>query len=260
MAQQTKIFIGCLPNNTEKEEVYLHFSKYCQIIKLKIKFRSNGVCAGYGHFRTRITDQEKAALLSAEHRYKDRKLDCRVYVKGPKLQKFLEDFTYRKIYVKNIPKGTTDLELHNYFSQLCQVQKAYIANQIQDEKDSLFGFVVTSSKEGAKKLTELAYAGFKGSKLELLKSTCKKLESMRMKREKKEAATNRKALSRKSEGRIDRTQNYLKGSQNIKLINQTLPNFKCLGKQNFRLNKGNIASRKNYYFDGLPCDRMGYYY
>lgn len=276
MIQTTKIFIGCLPGNTEQEEIHLHFSKYCEIIKLKIKSRSNGVCAGYGHFTTKISDQKLKELLASNHMYKGRKLDCRVYIKGEKLKSFLEDFTSRKIYVEGIPEGTTDEELYHFFSRFCQVNKAYIANQ-KHTHDSVFGFVVANNKEGANGLIELEHVQFKGSMLKLSKSTCQKLESLKKGEKEKKLGglenthvkgnggiTRQKKKEKKTQINLEskvllrprilgrkvipnRAKYYLKKEKGVRIIKAILPKLEHLGRRNLRFNKDKRVRRGAYF-------------
>jgi hypothetical protein len=50
LTSQTKIFVGCLPSETIESELFDYFSFFCGVSNLKIKYRSNSICAGYGHF------------------------------------------------------------------------------------------------------------------------------------------------------------------------------------------------------------------
>lgn len=50
LVHQTKIFVGCLPSETIESDLFDYFSTFCTIEGLKIKYRSNEICAGYGHF------------------------------------------------------------------------------------------------------------------------------------------------------------------------------------------------------------------
>lgn len=261
MMKTKKIFVGCLPCDTNTEEIALYFSKFCEISKFKVKFRSNGVCTGYGEFRTNISEKGLTELLAQEHIYKGRKLDCREYVKGPKLKSFLEDFTFRKIYVKGMPESTTDEELFEFFSQICQVEKAYIANQVR-KSGNLFGFIVTENREGAQKLIELGQTQFKGYTLEISKCSSQKLESMKKKSKNndlKKAEGNKPICVEKEKDfsaqvhlqknrrvfksgdsrrrrKVNRVENYLKMKDGIKLARKILPKFEHRGMKNLRLN------------------------
>lgn len=53
--KETKIFIGCLPADTNEEELKEYFLQYCtDLTNFKVKFRSNGICSGYAYFSTGV--------------------------------------------------------------------------------------------------------------------------------------------------------------------------------------------------------------
>lgn len=167
--QVKKFFIGCLPAMTTESEIFAHFSKFCHIIKLKVNYRSNGICAGYGHFTTSINNTQLESLLQTRHIHRGRILECRLYMKGKRLKLYLKDFKERRIYVKNVPTGTTDWEFYHLFSKVCEVERAYIANDL-GTNGLQFGFVITKEAQSAQNLIEVGELMFRGKKLKLEKS------------------------------------------------------------------------------------------
>lgn len=262
MTELAKIFIGCLPSNSNKEEIHSYFSNYCSINKLKISFRTNGICAGYGHFTTEITKTQLEELLNKNHTYMGRVLECRLYMKGKQLRDYLKDFNSRRVHVNNIPKFTTDQELYLFFKLLCNVEKAYIANQ-SDANDHIFGFVIAKDSESAEKLIEMGEVKYKGCRLLIAKSTCQKLESLILKeKEQKKRTQEKKRCSKLATAREQNLKTLLdqgkilpkqkrilkkkrivinkyhrKLRRRIKLVSHSLPNIEHCGAGNLRLNK-----------------------
>ena len=137
-----KIFIGCLPADTVQHHLKSYFNRFCRVACFKIKYRSNGVCSGYGHFI--CTNPNKAVLqklFNSTHYYKDRDLECRPYLKGSALESYQKEFNMRRVYVKNLPPYMTDVELKQEFSKFGKVYRAYRANK-PDKKGISFGFVI----------------------------------------------------------------------------------------------------------------------
>lgn len=235
MSRVVKIFIGCLPAETDENEVHTYFSQYCEIIKIKIKFRSNGICAGYGHFTTKISKKNLKTLTTKNHFYKGRSLECRLYMKGKKLESYLNDFNERRIYVRNIPHGTTDYELYDLFSSLCAVTRAYNANHV-DKDGNVFGFVITKSPKEIEKLGQIGGIYLKGVKLEISKSICHKLEHLK---EKSKDSPQIDLSKEDEEGK--RGQYHMKKRSLINLVNTSFTSFEHVGYQNLRVNQGKKA-------------------
>lgn len=44
-----RIYVGLLPTHIQTHVLKEYLSKFVEVTKLKLRFRSKGVCAGYGH-------------------------------------------------------------------------------------------------------------------------------------------------------------------------------------------------------------------
>lgn len=182
MVRSTKIFIGCLPADTVEDEIREYFLSFCRnLCKMKIKYRSNSICAGYGNFTARLTKKELSRLTNQRHVYRGRILECRPYLKGKKLESYLKQFNSKRIYVENIPEGTTDASLYRFFSGICNVERAYLANN-PDKEGGIFGFVITDSPKDTDKVLGMKEIRLRGSVLTVASSICHKLENMQKKR------------------------------------------------------------------------------
>jgi len=142
MKETQKVFIGCLPAETDPTEIEQYFSKFCLMSKMKIKYRSNNVCAGYGHFMAHFkSPEESRTLYSSRHFYHGRSLECRPYLTGQSLYDYQTEFNKRRVYVGNLPPFYDDFQLLKLFMQFGEIQRAYIANN-PDKGGKTFGFVI----------------------------------------------------------------------------------------------------------------------
>ena len=146
MANERKIFIGCLPSDTDSEEISKYFSKYCTIINLEVKIRKNGVCAGFGHLVCEASPGELSVLLSNTHTYRGRNLEVREYLSEEELNKISDNLRRRRIHVSNLPEDIQDEDLSEMFKQFGPIDKAYVANR-NPKKTEIYGFVVFVKEE-----------------------------------------------------------------------------------------------------------------
>ena len=139
-----KMFIGCLPAESSEKELYSYFSKFAKISNLKLKYRSNNLCAGHGSFL--CEEPHKVEILTdSSHFYRGRSLECRPFFSGEELREYRKKFNRRRVYVGNLPPNTTDLRLFEVFSRFGELVRAYTANN-PDKRGRTFGFVVFRSE------------------------------------------------------------------------------------------------------------------
>lgn len=74
-----KIFIGCLPSDSTTEELTAYLSMFCKVKNLKIRFRKNGICAGYGHAFLISDSGSFKDFLALDHLYQGRALEIRPF-------------------------------------------------------------------------------------------------------------------------------------------------------------------------------------
>lgn len=155
LIQSVKIFLGCLPGDTKTEELSAYFKDYCtEIVKIKVKYRNNNICSGYGYFIARFRQEGLTTMLAMQHFYKQRSIECRVYLTGEDLKNYQIEFNKRRVYVGKLPDGLKDMELFNAFSRVTEVRRAYVANN-PDKEGNSFGFVILGNEQDAGYLLEM---------------------------------------------------------------------------------------------------------
>lgn len=149
--ESIKIFIGCLPHDAKNEEVLGFLCQHVGCVEaLKIRYRNNGLCAGYGHAVVSASNTEIKELLNSQISYKGRVLECRRFFAQVDFEQHLEELNQRRIYVSGLPIGFSDQELFNLFQETGQIEKAYMAAQDSSTAfEGSFGFVIFSSKKDA---------------------------------------------------------------------------------------------------------------
>ena len=162
--EKTKIFLGCLPPNTDEQELRAYFSEFCSISEMKLKYRSNKQCAGYGYFFCN-EDSNISTLTDTPHYHKGRSLECRLYLSGEELKKYQEKFNKRRLYIGNLPLGTTDEQLFEFFNHISPVMRAYTLEK-PDDDGKWFGFVVFKN-ESALEDVQSQVLHLKGNLLEV---------------------------------------------------------------------------------------------
>ena len=159
---QIKLFLGCLPGETTQEELSKYFRKIVPLKSIKVNFRKNGICAGYGNIIC-LNKKDAEKLINYKHTFKNRQIECRYYINGSKLQKYQREFNIKRLFINNIPKEFTDHNLFELFSKFGKVQKAYLGSN-QNLLDNKFGFVNFEKRETKERVKkELIFV--KGNKL-----------------------------------------------------------------------------------------------
>lgn len=217
---EKKIFLGCLPASSDQKELAAYFQQFClTILKIKIKYRSNNVCAGYGYFKACINEEQLKKMTEMNHYYKERSIECRVYLTGKALSEYQTAFNKRRVYIGGIPGNLTDRELFNCFSKFGKLQRAYIAN-CPDKDGNIFGFAVYFDEDSAEELIKL-------EKIELANGHELELKAVSTQKEKR---SDKKEVVQKQATRIKKHTETLKKEESFSPVTQTSPTF----PKNFR--------------------------
>lgn len=196
--KKSKIFLGCLPPNTNELELFAYFSQLCLISDMKLKYRSNKQCAGYGTFNC-LEASKLDLLTNTPHYHKGRLLECRPYLPKEELRAYHEVFNNRRLYVGNLPDGINDIALFQFFDNISPVDRAYVSVS-GDEYGRACGFVVFKDP-AALGIVKSRVWFFNGKKIEIKKVSRDKNSHKRSQRD-------RVTLSRNvSGGQVSANQN-----------------------------------------------------
>ena len=148
-----RVFIGCIPGDSSENELANLLSQYVNIKKVNLAISSNQLstryCLGYG-FVVCSSMNDKMMLLSLNSTiyYRNRQITLVEYKTGKKLKEDKEGFSFRRLYVGNIPSHVSNQYLHLVFGKFGKVEAVYSVDQ--SARGVLkFGYVVFVSIESA---------------------------------------------------------------------------------------------------------------
>ena len=165
------IFIGGLPGNIKHKEVFAYFSsRYDCPLKVYLKFKKNGISAGYGTVKLSEKDQYER-IIAKTHVINGRQIECRPYYSTSKFAKFQKSFYNCRVYVTKIPLNVDNNKLKEIFSVVGEVVKAYLIKENKQKNVYNFGYVVFKKHQDATKAVKIQKFFFQGKAL-----VCKKFD------------------------------------------------------------------------------------
>lgn len=176
METQQKMFLGCLPQETNISLLREYFSQFCLLKEFTLKLRSNKQCAGYGSFIC-LEPTKVDNLINIPHYHKGRSIECRPYLTKEELKIYQRKFNKRRLYVGKLSSKTTDLQLFSFFMSIAPVVRAYVVGN-DELYGGKFGFVVFKNESAIEIFKEMEIY-FKGRNLVVKKANRDKNEHIR---------------------------------------------------------------------------------
>lgn len=106
--------------------------------------------SGYAFFDV---DSDRAdAFVAKPHLVKHALINCKIAADNSKISQVQKDEMDRKLYVSNLPPGTTDLDLFRLFEPLGKLAKAYLVRNRADGSCKNFGFVIFQEQKDVERL------------------------------------------------------------------------------------------------------------
>lgn len=161
------IFIGSIDPKLTKQSIMNYFKN----LGLDLYFLKKKNNRSKNYIVAKTTDTRTFKFLS-EHK-KEHKIGGNGFITAEYLtgdQKVLKDAeeARKKLYVGNLPLGTSDEELKEFFSGFGKIKTAYVSKKRTPSTASgKFGFVVFQFKHTAKTVLELNSLYFKGVEITL---------------------------------------------------------------------------------------------
>lgn len=126
--KSSKLFVGCLPSQTSSQELKNYFSKFVMVESVKVKYRKNGICCGYGYLFVQAFKPEISFLCSEQFHFGGRKVEIRPFFAKNKYLSIHKGEQDKKLFVANLPPSITGPVLSELFSHFGKVQNAYLGN------------------------------------------------------------------------------------------------------------------------------------
>ena len=104
--------------------------------------------------------------------FKGRKIVVRKYMQGKDLQNYKDSVNSRRLFVCSVPKGMSDNEFLNIFSEYGTPEEAYIIRRGKDHQSRGFGYVVYDNKALSERVAsvmfiDLDHLGYEGKYLKV---------------------------------------------------------------------------------------------
>lgn len=174
------LFIGSLPSSCTVRVLKEYFKKTLNgKFKLKKGKNKGKNKAGYAII-TVFSDVDKAILLYNEHLLKGNKLKFQKYKTQDELFLEASDMLQRRIYINNLPIGTTQLEVEKLFSQFGEIETVFLKEKVRKienhnlEEKVLKSFITFKNGNYVNKCLEKRPIYINGQELELYQKTTPK--------------------------------------------------------------------------------------
>ena len=176
MAEGTKFFIGGIPSSVKLEELYEHFGRF-GVVKSITAFNSCSKKKLFGFCFVKfqnIFDNE--FLNHGEARmFHGRVIEIEPVFRKSKLAQSVQDKHAKRVYLQNIPKYLSEVDLQTIFSQFGYTTNCFIIRrdasnlsefqQLKPPTSSNYGYVTFSTKEQAEELIRQRYIQYNNTKI-----------------------------------------------------------------------------------------------
>lgn len=139
------IFAGGILSSVSDSTLISYFSSFGEIYNFRRMFTRDQKESGYAFFEMKTSTAEK--VCSRPHLLADALVNCKVAAAEDSITEAQRDEMERKLFVSNLPPGTSDIELFTLFRPLAPLAKAYMVRQRTDGSPKNFGFVVFSTAD-----------------------------------------------------------------------------------------------------------------
>lgn len=150
-----RVFIGCVPGDSRNDELVSLLGQYARVSSVMLATDTNPsgmeYCLGYGFAVCDTKDDVQALIaLSSKLTYKDRFITLREYKVGSKLKEDKKNFNKRRLFIGNIPRGTTNDQIAEIFSKFGPIENVYFVNT-EKEQDYKYGYIVFQEAKTAER-------------------------------------------------------------------------------------------------------------
>jgi len=144
MEQQSiiKIFLSCLPGDLDEKSFEHYLRQFGRIDNLKINYRSNGLCSGYGTAQFIGSKADFNYMLEQTHFIRGRMIEVKEHVSKKRFNQRIQSLNKRRLFVNRLTFEYTDYELYSYFSRIVGVERAYMSSNYESEDGTRSGFVI----------------------------------------------------------------------------------------------------------------------
>lgn len=127
-----------------------YFSQFGQLQNFRRVYNRDRRESGYAFFD--VEAFRAAVIVDRPHLVKHALINCKVAADSDQISQVQKNEMERKIYVSNLPPGTSDLDLFQLFEVFGKLSKAYLVRNRQDGTCKNFGFVIFQRQQDVEAL------------------------------------------------------------------------------------------------------------
>lgn len=139
------LFAGGVMSTISDQSIINYFQKITPVHNFRRMYNENMRESGYAFFG--VSADMVKEIISRPHIIGDTLINCKIAVDNTNIVEVQKEEMDRKIYVCNLPKNTSDVDLYYLFKQYGDVTKAYMVKNLNNGLPKQFGFVVFRTKE-----------------------------------------------------------------------------------------------------------------
>jgi RNA recognition motif-containing protein len=162
-----EIFVGGLSKHTTSHLLFKYFEKFGQIKKaLPQRWKSGEkLCRGFAIVTCKDEQTYNKILNTAQHNFHNRNIECKPCLKKGQLQKYNAGLAQRKVFVGSIPQTFSNQDLTEIFSQVGQVEMAYIVSNKKNRNGMRIGYVTFKNEADKTEAVKRGSFKWKGAKV-----------------------------------------------------------------------------------------------
>lgn len=108
--------------------------------------------SGYAFFD--VESDRAESFVAKPHLVKHALINCKIAADNSKISQVQKDEMERKLYVSNLPPGTSDIDLLHLFEPFGRLTKAYLVRNRLDGSCKNFGFVIFQEQKDVEALLQ----------------------------------------------------------------------------------------------------------
>lgn len=177
---RTTIFAGGVLSSLSDESILRHFANLGRLHNFRRMYNKEKKDSGYAFFD--VDSDCVEAFVAKPHMIRNALINCKVAADNSRISLHQKDEMERKLYVSNLPPGTSDIDLLTLFESFGRLTKAYLVRNRADGTCKNFGFVIFQKKSDVDKLLEFSpVIKFRHRKVTIKKAVDRQTEKIKRK-------------------------------------------------------------------------------
>ena len=170
-----KIFVGGIPQDSEKEEILTYFKVFGKVLNVEIPMnKKKNSIKGFAFVTFEIKDSLEMAIALKSPSIRNKKIAIRAALNEKEAQNETERVQNLKLFVRGFPLDAKEHEIFDFFNQISQVDRVLIVQNAKLQKFRGFAYIVLKSQQAYE--TALAKSEgllFRGNQLSVSESKSK---------------------------------------------------------------------------------------